>query len=85
LQGPGEMYERGARVTRFHASHGVRGRANPFSQVLLRQVPAPARQRDGLAETVQAACDWQGKWCGGIHLRRIIRMHINFMQPNMSY
>ena len=71
LQRPGEMHERGARVTRFHASHGVRGRANPYCQILLRQVPAPTRQRDGLSETVQAARDWQGKWRERIHLKRI--------------
>ena len=71
LQRPGEMHERGARVTRFHASHGVRGRANPYCQILLRQVPAPTRQRDGLSEAVQAARDWQGKWRERIHLKRI--------------
>lgn len=44
-------------VARFHAAHGVAGRANPFSQILLRQVPAATCKRNRLPKAIEAAHD----------------------------
>ncbi len=39
-------------MARFHAAYGVAGRANAFSQILLRQVPAATCKRDRLPKAI---------------------------------
>ncbi len=47
-----EMNQCSSWVASFHAAHGVGGRANAFSQILLRQVSATARKRDRLSKPI---------------------------------
>jgi hypothetical protein len=67
LQRPCDMDQRGPREARFHAPYGVGGCSYAFGKVLLRQAPAPARHRNGLAKAVQAARHGQWRWGDGLH------------------
>ena len=67
LQRPCDMDKCGPREARFHAPYGVGGRPYAFGQVLLRQAPTPARQRNRLAKAVQATRNRQWRWGKDLH------------------
>ena len=68
MQRTGEEVDRHAHVTFLHAAHGGKGRAHALGQRNLRDMAAPARQRNVVTELVDGALDRQGD--RGFHANR---------------